>query len=640
MDCKCCLGIFKKMKLIYKANEYIIKIKTQTIYNKNQMKKILLISSLFFLTHGVFADVVFNGDFETGNYSQWETANSGLNCPNSSTQAHIVTDPVRRGTYSTEMIVHDGDELWGGERCDLERPHAHDENNGDDYWYQWSTFFPSDWTNLTGAPDDDWLLIADWHATGDPDFENVCQPLQIEINASNQLIAKMLTGDVTGYDCYDGSGSANSYDQVIVDGVELGKWNDFVIHVKWTPENVGVIEIWHKTDDETSFAKVFEKTNIPTMQYVNDISNVDSPYFILAHYRSLAQTHTSTLYHDEFKQMTSVHDLDDKNGIWWQPKASQHLTWQWDLSDSNLDTSLDVDVYDIDLFDTPQSKIDQLHNDGKKVICYFSAGSYEDWRDDEGDFPASVKGNDLDNWAGEKWLDIREGLGDVDGNGTSDSVELRNIMKARLDMAVAKKCDGVEPDNVDGYANNTGFPLTANDQLVYNNWLATEAHSRNLSIGLKNDIDQINDLIGSFDWALNEQCYQYNECDGYQAFITADKPVFGVEYNLEPSEFCPQANASGYSWLKKHLNLDSWRYGCEDYGIIRADVDNNSQINTTDAMLTLRNSLGLDMSGTNWQTSTTTGDVNCDGNSNSTDAMLILRYSLGLNMSGTGWCEG
>ncbi len=71
---------------------------------------------------------------------------------------------------------------------------------------------------------------------------------------------------------------------------------------------------------------------------------------------------------------------------------------------------------------------------------------------------------------------------------------------------------------------------------------------------------------------------------------------------------------------------------------LRADVDNNSTINSTDAMLTLRNSLGLDMSGTDWQASGTTGDVNCDGNSNSTDAMLILRYSLGLDMSGTGWC--
>jgi hypothetical protein len=72
---------------------------------------------------------------------------------------------------------------------------------------------------------------------------------------------------------------------------------------------------------------------------------------------------------------------------------------------------------------------------------------------------------------------------------------------------------------------------------------------------------------------------------------------------------------------------------------IRADVDNNSTINTTDAMLTLRNSLGLNMSSTNWFFSATTGDVNCDNVSNSTDAMLILRHSLGLDMSGTGWCE-
>jgi len=81
----------------------------------------------------------------------------------------------------------------------------------------------------------------------------------------------------------------------------------------------------------------------------------------------------------------------------------------------------------------------------------------------------------------------------------------------------------------------------------------------------------------------------------------------------------------------------------DDYVIggnqIRADVDNNSTINTTDAMLTLRNSLGLSMSGTNWFFSATTGDVNCDNVSNSTDAMLILRHSLGLDMTGTGWCE-
>lgn len=84
----------------------------------------------------------------------------------------------------------------------------------------------------------------------------------------------------------------------------------------------------------------------------------------------------------------------------------------------------------------------------------------------------------------------------------------------------------------------------------------------------------------------------------------------------------------------------AWTIGAFEYqNKNRADVDNSSQINTTDALLTLRNSLGLSMNGTAWQASATTGDVNCDGVSNSTDALLILRYSLGLSMSETGWCE-
>ena len=73
--------------------------------------------------------------------------------------------------------------------------------------------------------------------------------------------------------------------------------------------------------------------------------------------------------------------------------------------------------------------------------------------------------------------------------------------------------------------------------------------------------------------------------------------------------------------------------------IIRSDVDNSSVTNTTDALLTLRNSLGLSMDGTAWQVSATTGDVDCNETSNSTDALLILRYSLGLSMDGTSWCE-
>lgn len=231
----------------------------------------------------------------------------------------------------------------------------------------------------------------------------------------------------------------------------------------------------------------------------------------------------------------------------WRP--SPGTTWQWQLSGA-IDTSFAVAMYDIDLFDAPQSTIDELHAAGRIVICYFSAGSWENWRDDAGAFPAETLGNPLDGWPDEKWLDIRQ----IDA--------LAPVMQARLDLAVAKSCDGVEPDNVDGYTNDSGFPLTGAHQFAYNRWLAQQAHSRGLSIGLKNDLDQIPQLVSDFDWALNEQCFQYNECDTLLPFVQAGKAVFGVEYSGSAADFCPQANGMGFSWLQKNLELDAPRLDC------------------------------------------------------------------------------
>ena len=232
---------------------------------------------------------------------------------------------------------------------------------------------------------------------------------------------------------------------------------------------------------------------------------------------------------------------------WWRPGPG--TSWQWQLS-GTIDTSIDVRMYDIDLFDTPQTVIDQLHHDGRKVVCYFSAGSYENWRPDKDSYPSEILGHNLDGWPGEKWVDIRQ----LD--------KLGPILTARFDLAVTKQCDGIEPDNIDGFTNTTGFPLTANDQLVFNRWLADQAHRRGLSIGLKNDLDQIQELVNDFDWALNEQCFQYDECDMLLPFVQAGKAVFGVEYNGDPSDFCPRANAKNFDWLKKKIDLDSWRVPC------------------------------------------------------------------------------
>jgi len=208
-------------------------------------------------------------------------------------------------------------------------------------------------------------------------------------------------------------------------------------------------------------------------------------------------------------------------------------------------------MYDVDLFETPEATIEALHAAGRIVVCYFSAGSYEEWRPDVADFPPEAIGKAMDGWAGESWLDVRH-------------TGLRSVMQARLDLAQAKGCDGVEPDNVDGYQNDTGFPLAASDQLAYNRFLAAEAHTRGLSIGLKNDIDQIDSLVANFDWALNEECLKYDECGAYAPFTAAGKAVFHVEYGgaALANSVCPQTAPLQFSTLIKKLALDAWRVAC------------------------------------------------------------------------------
>lgn len=223
-------------------------------------------------------------------------------------------------------------------------------------------------------------------------------------------------------------------------------------------------------------------------------------------------------------------------------------SWQWQLT-SPVDTTVDVQVYDIDGFEATPELVSELHSKGRKVICYINAGASEDFRPDISSFPPEIQGKP-DGWDGEKWLDIRQL--DV----------LRPIMAKRFDMCRDKGFDAVEADLVDGYANDTGFPLTAQHQLVYNRMLADLAHERGMSIALKNDLDQVAELLNDFDFAVNEQCVEYNECDKLIPFIQANKAVFHVEYQLDASEFCPATLAMGFSSLQKWLSLEAARRPC------------------------------------------------------------------------------
>lgn len=233
----------------------------------------------------------------------------------------------------------------------------------------------------------------------------------------------------------------------------------------------------------------------------------------------------------------------------WHPAL--RTSWQWQLS-GTVDQSYNVAMYDIDMFDNSASLVASLHARGRKVICYIDAGAWENGRPDSGKLPANspVLGRTVEGWPNERWLDIRQ---------------LRVIgplLQARLDQCKAKGFDGTELDLIDGYQNNTGFPLTPQDELRFARWLANQAHLRGLSVAQKGNPDQANQLVNWFDWELDEQCFEYSECQELQTYIAHGKAVMEVEYNLDPADFCSQANALNFNSLKKNLDLDAYRQAC------------------------------------------------------------------------------
>jgi hypothetical protein len=237
------------------------------------------------------------------------------------------------------------------------------------------------------------------------------------------------------------------------------------------------------------------------------------------------------------------------------PELVGGMTWQWQLQ-GEINTSYEADVYDIDLFDAASSTIAELQADNRILICYFSAGSYEEWRDDASEFAEADLGEPLDGWEGERWVDVR-----------TESV--RSLMERRLDLAVERGCDGVEPDNVTAHNNETGFEISGADQLSFNSFLATSSHERGLLVGLKNDLEQIPDLASQFDFAVNEECLEYDECEAYGPFVDADKPVFSAEYSDAAVEdlgaTCAIASEAGLTTLILPLDLDdSFRISCQD----------------------------------------------------------------------------
>ncbi|KAI6794611.1 hypothetical protein KC361_g5461 [Hortaea werneckii] len=264
----------------------------------------------------------------------------------------------------------------------------------------------------------------------------------------------------------------------------------------------------------------------------------------------------------------SVEPTANGNTTIWRPGA--RATWQivlrhpLELSPNAPSIEPDVDVFDIDLFDNPASTIEALHELEKKVVCYFSAGSYEPYRSDSSQFRESDLGEPLDGWPDEKWLDL-------------NSPNVRRIMANRIALARKKGCDAIDPDNIDGYNNDNGLDLEAYDSIKFIRFLSQQAQANGLSIGLKNAAEIVSDIESDVHFSVVEECTEYEECGNFAPFINANKPVFQIEYpsktdggNVSPnkiSRICSNkyetAGSDGFSIILKDESLDGWAQYCD-----------------------------------------------------------------------------
>jgi Glycoside-hydrolase family GH114 len=207
----------------------------------------------------------------------------------------------------------------------------------------------------------------------------------------------------------------------------------------------------------------------------------------------------------------------------WDHRAKGHsfqiiLEGALDLKPEAKSVTPDVDVYDVDLFFTDTSTIKTLHQLGKTVICYFSAGTYEPGRPDSALFPMKDIGSRLIEWPEERW--VRTG-----------SASIRRIMADRIQLAAQKGCDAIDADNVDAYGTllGGGLGLMKTDSISIVMFLAATAAKYGMANGLKNGLEIMPLVQGLVQFAVNEQCASKLECNKYTFFR---KPVFHIEYPL------------------------------------------------------------------------------------------------------------
>lgn len=134
--------------------------------------------------------------------------------------AHCEHEPVRAGEWSARFqLFKDDPVINNGTRAELT---ADFDPVGAERWYGFSIYLPATW-----VPDQAAEIVTQWHQHWDIGSS---PPLSILTRKGQWEISQNWEGP------YFSSTPIGAY--------ETGKWTDWVLHVKWSAGEAGILDIW------------------------------------------------------------------------------------------------------------------------------------------------------------------------------------------------------------------------------------------------------------------------------------------------------------------------------------------------------------------------------------------------------------
>lgn len=172
--------------------------------------------------------VEFSDGFEDDTTAAW------LGLARTDGRIAVVDDPVRSGNHAVRLTA-DQDDFPAGEnvRTQLNGPVLFEE--GDEAYVGWSTYFPTDMTEI---PPDVWFTFFEFH--GEP-FSGSPLPGTFDLeNRDGQEFVRF-----TRAESYD-------YDSPWSMPMVKGQWIDFVVHVTFSKDDdIGSFELWVDGQQQT-----------------------------------------------------------------------------------------------------------------------------------------------------------------------------------------------------------------------------------------------------------------------------------------------------------------------------------------------------------------------------------------------------